>query len=89
MNSDRTARSATRCLRRFIGRTATPASLPSDEAGIFQRQAVQGWGQAQMHRRLCLSADERRGSGHNAVAERLLEIEFTDKGAKVFSFSFG
>src|SRR5438874_1115262 len=38
---------ATKCLRRFIGRRATPASPPPDEAGFFQRQVVQGRGQVQ------------------------------------------
>jgi hypothetical protein len=47
MRCAHTARSATKCLRRFIGGPAIPASPPPDEAGIFQRQVVQGRGQVQ------------------------------------------
>ena len=36
MRSDRTVRSETKCRSGFIFRPATPASLPSDEAGIYQ-----------------------------------------------------
>jgi hypothetical protein len=45
-----TARSATKCLRRFIGRPATPASWPPDEVGFFQPRVVQGWGQVHNRR---------------------------------------
>jgi transposase InsO family protein len=57
-----TARSATKYLRCFIGRPAIPASPPPDEAGIFQSQVVQGWGQVQINPGLSLSLDEKRGS---------------------------
>ena len=36
MRSGRTVRSETKCRSGFIFRPATPASLPSDEAGIYQ-----------------------------------------------------
>jgi hypothetical protein len=57
-----TPRSATKCLRRFMGRPAIPASPPSDEAGIFQPQVVQGWGQVQINPGLSFRLDEKRGS---------------------------
>src|SRR5437879_148057 len=45
-----TARSATKCLRRFIGRPATPASWPPDQAGFFQPRVFQGRGQVHNRR---------------------------------------
>ncbi len=44
--SDRIARSGMKCLRRFVGQPATPASQLSDEARIFWRRVVQAWEQA-------------------------------------------
>jgi hypothetical protein len=67
----RTARSAIKCLRRFIGRPAIPASLPPDEAGTFQQKVVQGWGQVQIASRLYSSLDERQGSGHQRARKRV------------------
>jgi hypothetical protein len=40
----RTVRSATKCLRCFIGPLAIPASLPPDEAAVVQPPVVQAWG---------------------------------------------
>jgi SAM-dependent methyltransferase len=54
----RTAQSATKCLRCFLGRPVIPATGPPDEARRFQRKAVQGWGQVQLANRLYSSLDE-------------------------------
>jgi len=54
-------RSATKCLQRFIGRPATPASPPPDEARTFQRHVVQGWGQVQRVPGLSSQLDEKGG----------------------------
>ncbi len=45
--SDRTARSATKCPRCFIGRPAKSASRPPDEAGFSSRNRSKVWGQVQ------------------------------------------
>src|SRR5262249_35003520 len=42
-----TARLATKCLRPFISRPATPASPAPDKTAIFPRPVIQGWGQVQ------------------------------------------
>jgi putative transposase len=57
----RTARLATKCRRRFIGRPATPASPAPDEAAFFPRPVVQGWRQVQLALGLRLSSAEDRG----------------------------
>ncbi len=44
MRYARTAQSATKRLRRFIGLPAIPVSPPLDEARTFQPQVVQRWG---------------------------------------------
>jgi hypothetical protein len=62
MRCARTAQSATKCLRCFIGRPIIPATGPPDEARSFQPKAVQGWGQVQINPGLSLSLDEERGS---------------------------
>ena len=40
MRCDRIAPSATKCLRRFIGRPAIPASQPPDEARIRENKTA-------------------------------------------------
>ena len=58
----RIARSATKCLRRFLGRLTIPAGPPPDEARSFRPSVVQVWGQVQMANRLYSSLDDKRGA---------------------------
>jgi hypothetical protein len=60
----RTAPSATKCLRRFIGRPAIPASQPPNEAAIFQPPVVQRWGKVHRWSDSTQIRRRSRGSGH-------------------------
>jgi hypothetical protein len=58
---------ATKCLRRFIARPATPASRSRDEAAFSSVQVVQRRGRVQFNPGLWLRSDERRGACHYSL----------------------
>lgn len=67
MRSDRTARSGTKCRSGFIFRLANPASLPSDEAGIYQPTWSNVGGKLKMFKGPYFQLDECWGSGQSIM----------------------